>query len=65
MHQKKIVKKKELPGIPRNPKEPTPSNAKFTKENGTKMVSFSFAQSRFVEAPLVRQADGDLKNETS
>ena len=26
------------------------------------MLSFSFGQSRFLEAPLVRQADGKLKN---
>ena len=30
---KKSVEKKELSGNPRNPKEPTQSNAKVTKEN--------------------------------
>ena len=62
MRQKKIVKKKELSGIPKNFKEPTQSNAKVTKENGTKMVPPPFAQSCFLEALLIRQVDVELKN---
>ena len=60
---KNIVKKFcQKNGTPRNPKELTSSNDKFTKVNGLIFSPFSSGQSRFLEAPLVRQADGELKN---
>ena len=37
----------------------TPSNTKVTKVNG---LHFSCPQSQFLEAPLVRTVDGELKN---
>ena len=61
---KKIVKKfvKKFVKKIRNLKEPTPSNTEkhiVTKENEE---HFWWYQSRFLEALLVRQADGELKN---
>jgi hypothetical protein len=57
---KTICQKK---GTPRKSKEPQGTNTKtVTPKLQRKMVPFSFAQSRFLEAPLVRQADGELKN---
>ena len=37
------------------------SNDKFTKENGLIFSPFLSCQSQFLEAPLVRQAEGELK----
>ena len=65
VHQKncqKNLSKKGLPGTPGNPKEPTPSNSKVIHSTYRKTVPFLFAQFQFLEAPLVRQLDGELKN---
>ena len=45
---------KDTPRIP----QVTPSKTKVTKVNGP----ISLVQFGFLEAPLVRQADGELKN---
>ena len=40
--------------------EPTPSNDKVTKENGPHFHQANLGS--YLEAPLVRQAEGKLKN---
>ena len=63
--RQKISSKYSLKNLVKNLiKQGTPRNQRHvTTKLQRKMVPFSSVQSRFVEAPLVRQADGELKKQ--
>ena len=63
--RQKISSKYSLKNLVKNLiKQGTPRNQRHvTTKLQRKMVPFSSVQSRFVEAPLVRHADGELKKQ--